>query len=176
MAPLAFNGRKVLYAMFPVLIIYAVLMFVDVFFLDSSNTMLATFRLSFGASSGAIRALDVGKGVLKKWRWFLPLYILIVVLTPVLAIPFILYDLIMILYAILYWFGYKSFEKRVRLVSIKPRLTGVEGGKGKGREQQGGPIVHLKGPGEVHVSSPIISSLDHLDREDNGNDSDAPFR
>jgi len=122
---LNFRNKSVAYALFPVLILYLVLMTIDVFFLEADHTLLGAFRMSFPVSSGAVRWLDVGKGVFKKWRWFLPLYVLIVVLTPALAIPFILYDILMLLWVILYNLGYKRLVNRVtaarRLTLLKEK-------------------------------------------------------
>jgi len=110
---LNFKNKSVAYALFPVLILYLVLMTIDVFFLEADHALLGTFRMSFPVSSGAVRWLDIGKGVFKKWRWFLPLYVLIVVLTPALAIPFILYDVLMLFWVVLYNSGYKRLVNRI---------------------------------------------------------------
>jgi len=110
---LNFRNKSVAYALFPVLVIYLVLMAVDVFFLEADHALLGAFRMSFPVSSGAVRWLDIGKGVFEKWRWFLPLYVLIVVLTPALAIPFILYDIFILLWVALYNLGYKRLVNRV---------------------------------------------------------------
>jgi len=121
----------VAYALFPVLILYLVLMTVDVFFLDADHALLGAFRMSFPVSSGAVRWLDIGKGVFKKWRWFLPLYVLIVVLTPALAIPFILYDLLMLFWVVLYNSGYKRLVNRVtasRRLSLLKQEAAQKGG------------------------------------------------
>jgi len=124
---LNFRNKSVAYALFPVLILYLVLMTIDVFFLEADHALLGAFRMSFPVSSGAVRWLDIGKGVFKKWRWFLPLYVLIVVLTPALAVPFILYDLLMLFWVILYNLGYKRLLNRVtasrRLASLKAKAA-----------------------------------------------------
>jgi len=152
---LNFRNKSVAYALFPVLILYLVLMTVDVFFLEADHALLGAFRMSFPVSSNAVRWLDIGKGVFKKWRWFLPLYVLIVVLTPALAIPFILYDILMLLWVVLYNLGYKRLVNRVtagrRLSLLKEQAKSASG-------DQGGEI--LIGNWGQTVSGTTIESAD----------------
>jgi len=128
---LNFRNKSVAYALFPVLILYLVLMTIDIFFLEADHALLGAFRMSFPVSSGAVRWLDIGKGVFEKWRWFLPLYVVIVVLTPALAVPFILYDVLMILWVALYNLGYKRLVNRVtaarRLSLLKKAAADTSG-------------------------------------------------
>jgi len=152
---LNFRNKSVAYALFPVLILYLVLMTIDVFFLEADHALLGVFRMSFPVSSGAVRWLDVGKGVFKKWRWFLPLYVLIVVLTPALAIPFILYDILMLLWVILYNMGYKRLINRV---TASRRLSLLKE-KAKSSSTSGDDEILLGNWGQT-VAGTVIESAD----------------
>jgi len=152
---LNFKNKSVAYALFPVLILYLVLMVIDVFFLEADHALLGAFRMSFPVSSGAVRWLDIGKGVFKKWRWFLPLYVLIVVLTPALAIPFILYDVLMLFWVVLYNMGYKRLVNRIT-AARRLSLLKADAKRASGQEVSG----ILIGDWGQTVSGAIIESAD----------------